>query len=206
MNFINFILLIVILFFSITLHEYSHGWIANRLGDPTAKISGRLTLNPLAHIDLFGTILLPVLLLIISQGGFSFGYAKPIAINPYHFKNPRRDMMWVGLFGPLANFVIAFFLVLFFKLLPFTLFSRVLLEGIVINLILGIFNLIPVPPLDGSRVISALLPYRLFYTYLRMETFGALLIIVLIMLGVFERFVRPLVKTILAFVNIEIIL
>ena len=101
------ILFIIILFFSITMHEFAHGWVAYKLGDLTPKHSGRLTLNPLAHINLFGTVLLPILILIISRGLFSFGYAKPVPINPYNFKNPKKDIRWVGAAGPGSNIIIA---------------------------------------------------------------------------------------------------
>jgi Zn-dependent protease len=200
---LNFILIAAILFFSITLHEYSHGFVASRFGDPTPKASGRLTLNPLAHIDAFGTIILPILLIVLSKGAFSFGYAKPVPINPYHFKNPKKDILWVGLAGPAINFLIVLLLTLILKASNYSFIPEVIIEGILINIILGVFNLMPIPPLDGSRVLSALLPYKLSYFYLKMETFGSFIIILLIMAGFFRWFMFPVVKLIFSLLHIE---
>lgn len=190
------ILLILVLLISITFHEYAHGWMAYKLGDPTPAASGRLTLNPLAHIDPFGTIILPILLLVISKGALSFGYAKPVPINPYHFKNPRKDIMWVGIAGPLANFLIAFILSLMLKMGIPAFFEDVIIWGIIINLILGIFNLIPIPPLDGSKIIASFLPYRLSCGYLKLQIYGFIFIILLINLGFFNLFIIPAIKVI----------
>lgn len=193
---------LLILYISITLHEYSHGWVAYKLGDPTPKESGRLTLNPLAHIDPFGTVIMPLLLIILSRGTFAFGYAKPVPINPYHFRNPKKDILWVGLSGPAANFGIALFLSLLVKL-PFPAFIlEILVWGVVINLILAIFNLLPIPPLDGSRVVAALLPYRASYIYLKMEMAGFFIVVALIMLGFFDWFLFPIVRTMLSILGI----
>ena len=193
---------LLILYISITLHEYSHGWAAYKLGDPTPKESGRLTLNPLAHIDPFGTVIMPLLLIILSRGTFAFGYAKPVPINPYHFRNPKKDILWVGLSGPAANIGIAVFLSLLAKL-PFPAFIlEILVWGVVINLILAIFNLLPIPPLDGSRVVAALLPYRASYIYLKMEMAGFFIVVALIMLGFFDWFLFPIVRTMLSILGI----
>jgi Zn-dependent protease len=200
-------LLIFILYLSITVHEYSHSWMAYKLGDPTPKDSGRLTLNPIAHIDLFGTIILPFLLFKISNGRFSFGYAKPVPINPYHFKNPKKDIMWVGIAGPLANLLIAIFLTLIFKILPTKIpifISEIVIGGLIINLSLAIFNLIPIPPLDGSRVISAFLPYNLSHRYMKMQTAGFFIIALLIMTGILKWFIFPLLKAIISFLGIPV--
>ncbi|UCG35603.1 MAG: site-2 protease family protein [Candidatus Omnitrophota bacterium] len=196
------LLFLLILYVSITLHEYSHGWTASKLGDPTPKESGRLTLNPLAHIDPFGTIIMPLLLIILSRGTFAFGYAKPVPINPYHFRNPKKDIMWVGLSGPLTNLCIALFLSLLAKMPFLSFIAAALIWGVVINLVLAIFNLIPIPPLDGSRIVASLLPYRLAYLYLRMEMAGFFIVILLIMLGFFEWFLFPLVKIMLTILGI----
>lgn len=200
---LNFVLIASLLFISITLHEYSHGFVATKLGDPTPKASGRLTLNPLAHIDIFGTIILPILLFKLSSGKFSFGYAKPVPINPYHFKNPKKDILWVGLAGPAVNFLIATLLIVVLKASNYLFIPEILIEGILINLILGIFNLIPIPPLDGSRVLSALLPYKLSYLYLKMETVGSFIIVLLIMMGFFRWFMFPIVTHIFSLLNIR---
>ena len=171
------IVLILILFISITFHEYAHGWVAYKLGDPTPKMSGRLTINPIAHIDPFGTIALPILLLIASKGAFAIGYVKPVPINPYHFKNPKKDLKLVGAAGPSANIILAIFLTLLFKtgLSIFT--TSAVILGIAINLMLAIFNLIPIPPLDGSRIVASLLPNQLAIKYLKIEPYGFFIIL-----------------------------
>ncbi len=194
---------------AITFHEVSHGFIANRLGDPTARMMGRLTLNPLAHIDLFGTILMPLLLLVFTNGQFVFGYAKPVPINPMNFKNPRRDMAISAAAGPITNIILAMACILTIKLIimplstilsePFT--DKVLLpvalmlkSGIIINVVLASFNMIPIPPLDGGRVLVGLLPNRQAISYSRIETFGFFIVIVLIVTGIAGYFVIPMVN------------
>jgi len=187
-----FFFLIPILLISITFHEYAHGWMAAKLGDPTPAESGRLTFNPLAHIDPFGTVILPGLLLLLSQGAFAFGYAKPVPINPYHFKNPKKDIMWVGLAGPVANFLLALVLVLFLKIgivvLP-DIVNQAIVLGVMINFILGFFNLVPIPPLDGSKIVASFLPHRVACQYLKMEMIGFFLMMILIMSGFFRLFI-----------------
>lgn len=200
---LNFALIASILFISITLHEYSHGLVAAKFGDPTPRASGRLTLNPLAHIDIFGTIILPVLLFKLSSGKFAFGYAKPVPINPYHFKNPKRDILWVGLAGPAVNFLIALLLTIVLKASAYLFIPEIIIEGILINLVLGIFNLIPIPPLDGSRVLSAFLPYKLSYSYLKMDTAGSFIIILLIMAGFSRWFILPIIAFVFSLLNIR---
>ncbi len=196
--------IIAILFFSIIIHEYAHGWVAYRLGDITPKISGRLTLNPLAHIDVFGTILLPIFLLIISRGAFAFGYAKPVPINPYNFRNPKKDIMWVGIAGPLSNFILAIIFILLIKLRLFVGFLYdIFIYGILINLILCIFNLLPLPPLDGSRVVAAFLPYRQALQYLKLEMVGFIVIVGLISLGFLHWFIFPIIRIIFYLFRIE---
>ena len=193
------VFLIVILFLSIAFHECAHGWVAYKLGDPTPKYSGRLTLNPIAHIDPFGTIILPLLLLLASKGTFAIGYAKPVPINTYHFKNPKKDIRWVGAAGPMANFSIALFLTIILKT-RITPFSDVLLAGIFINLILSLFNLIPIPPLDGSKILASLLPNHIVKNYLKLEPYGFIIILGLVMTGFFQWFIVPLAFFILQYV------
>jgi len=194
---------------AITFHEVSHGFIANRLGDPTARMMGRLTLNPLAHIDLFGTVVMPLLLLVFTNGQFVFGYAKPVPINPMNFKNPRRDMAISAAAGPITNIILAMACILAIRLiimplstiLPDPLTDKVLLpaalmlkSGIIINVVLASFNMIPIPPLDGGRVLVGLLPSRQAISYSRIEPFGFFIVIVLIVTGIAGYFVIPMVN------------
>ncbi len=196
------LILILILFISITFHEWAHGWIAYKLGDPTPKQSGRLSLNPLVHIDPLGTIILPLILLVVSTRligqPLAIGYAKPVPINPYHFKNPKRDVALVGLSGPLTNISIALLLSLLIRS-GFPLFTQALVLGIMVNLILAIFNLIPIPPLDGSKILISFLPNDLARHYLKLEPYGFFIIILLIMSGFFKWFIMPLVSAALLF-------
>jgi len=188
---------------ALTVHEFSHGWVAYKLGDMTAKYSGRLTLNPLAHIDPIGTLLLPFILFITTGGRFVFGYAKPVPINYWGLKNPKRDMGLIGLSGPAANLIFAFILSIVWKTLPVDSLLRLILEYLIsINVILGIFNLIPIPPLDGSRILSALLPSNLASQYNRLEPYGFILLLLLITTGVTNIILWPLVRMFLAFLGV----
>ena len=193
-------ILILILFVSITFHEYAHGWVASKLGDPTPKQSGRLSLNPLVHIDPFGTIILPIILLVISTRiigqPFTFGYAKPVPINPYHFKNPKKDIALVGLAGPSMNILIAIVLSLLLRM-GFPLFTQAIILGIMVNLILAIFNLVPIPPLDGSKLLIPFLSKKAIGIYLKLEPYAFLIIALLLMSGFFKWFILPLVSLIL---------
>ncbi|MCF7874026.1 MAG: site-2 protease family protein [Candidatus Omnitrophica bacterium] len=204
MELIFSILRIAILVFSLCFHEYCHGWAASKLGDPTPKESGRLTLNPLAHIDLFGTIILPILLAMTA--GFPIGYAKPVPINPNHFKNPKKDIKWIGLSGPMANMLLLLVFIILIKInFPFKPF---LIYGLIINLIFATINLIPIPPLDGSRVVASFLPYKLSRSYLKIEPYGIILVIILIIIsfktGIFRKFILISMKAIFNLSNINI--
>jgi Zn-dependent protease len=177
--------------FAITVHEVAHGWIASKLGDKTALIMGRLTLNPLKHIDILGTIIVPGILLLL--GGFVFGWAKPVPVTWSNLKKPRRDMALVAIAGPITNLLMAFIWACIGKLgiimlthgFPGGLAIQYMgSAGILINLMLMFLNLIPIPPLDGSRVISSILPPRWSYRYNRMELFGFFILIALLATGV----------------------
>lgn len=172
------IIFILILLPSVTIHEYAHGWVAKQLGDPTAKEAGRLTLNPIAHIDPVGTVLVPIMLLIMSWGRFAFAWAKPVPVNPRYFRNPRRDMMWVGMAGPCANIGLAILAAVMVRIgmIPKGLYPIFFLI-IFLNLILATFNLVPIPPLDGSRILTGLLPRERAYAYMRIEAFGGIILL-----------------------------
>lgn len=191
------VIFLPILIFSAIIHECAHGWVAEKCGDPTARLAGRITLNPIPHIDPVGTILLPVLLLIISQGRVALACAKPVPVDFRNLRNPKQDMMKVGVAGPFANIVLALcgvFLLRVLKISPFSLGAQIIAIGIFINILLAIFNLIPIPPLDGSRIIIGVLPPRAAYNYSRLEPYG--IFIVLIALLVF-RLIEPLFELII---------
>ncbi|RJP28804.1 MAG: site-2 protease family protein [Candidatus Omnitrophota bacterium] len=202
---LTFLISFAILIPAMTIHEFSHGWVAYKLGDPTAKYSGRLTLNPLAHIDPIGTILLPLMLFISTQGRFVFGAAKPVPINFMALRNPKRDIIWVGASGPLSNLLLAFLFSFILKLLPMPdILSIIISQFVLINVVLGIFNLIPIPPLDGSRIIMGLLPNQLSEKYAQIEPFGFIIIIALIWMGILNILVWPVVYLVLGLLGIGI--
>jgi Zn-dependent protease len=185
--FLSILLLAPTMLFALTFHEYAHGWVANRLGDPTAKVLGRLSLNPLVHLDLFGTVLLP-LFLIVTRAPFVFGWAKPVPIDPFNLRHPRKDMIWVGMAGPAANFLLALACGLIIRLLgllgvgfggSLDFILMILACFVLINLVFSAFNLIPIPPLDGSRVVAGLLPLPWAMRYIQLERFGMILLILL---------------------------
>lgn len=178
---------VLVFLLSVTLHECCHGFLADRLGDRTAREAGRLTLNPLRHIDPFWTVLLPLLLFISTRGQFAIGMAKPVPVNFLNLRHPKRDMIWVAAAGPGANFLLAALLSLLFKLYPLSLF----LYAAYFNLGLGLFNLIPVPPLDGSRMVTGLLPNALARHYLRLEPFGFLIVLALYFTGMIYWIITP---------------
>jgi len=176
---------LIIILFSAIIHEYMHGWMADRLGDPTARDAGRLTLNPVAHIDLWGSILMPALIYIGTGGGLIFGYAKPVPFNPYNLRDQKYGVAKVAIAGPLANLITALFFGLFLRFMPglnMVMFS--LLAAIVqINLVLMIFNLLPIPPLDGSKVILPFLSYDWQMKLLRFEQYGFILVLFFVFFG-----------------------
>jgi len=183
--------------FAITLHEAAHGYIALRFGDATAKMLGRVTLNPLKHIDPIGTILVPALTIML--GGILFGWAKPVPVNFNNLRRPKQDMLWVAAAGPGANLVMALFWAASIKLahlLPASAYTEPMIlmgaAGVTINAILAALNLLPVPPLDGGRIAVSLLPPRLAYSLARIEPYGMFILIALLFTGVLSIIIGPL--------------
>ena len=184
---IDTIFFIAILVMSVVIHEVSHGYAANLLGDPTARLEGRLTLNPLKHLDPFGSIILPLLMFLV-PGGIIFGWAKPVPVNPLNFKNLRRGELMVSAAGILANFALAIAAAViyhFLDALPQTfpaILGSLLRFTVTINLVLGVFNLFPIPPLDGSKVLLSQLPLNLAKQYQRLEPYGILILLIFMMI------------------------
>ena len=200
----NFITQLIILapplLLALTVHEFAHGYIAYRLGDPTAKSLGRLTLNPLKHLDPIGTIAFFFI---------KFGWAKPVPVNPAYFKNPKKDMLWVALAGPATNLGLAIISAIVTKLiwalasiLPYSTtaeailvpLNAMLIASVWINLVLCIFNFLPIPPLDGSRILTGLLPDDLARSYLQVEKYGFIIILVLAFSGVLSKVIVPVIS------------
>lgn len=195
--------------FGITVHEVAHGWVASKLGDQTAKMMGRLTLNPIKHIDPVGTILVPLIMLMLTP--YAFGWAKPVPVDWRNLRRPKQDMAWVAIAGPGANLgmlilwaILAKIVFLTGDLYPgiakmlFTMCSA----GILINAILMILNLIPVPPLDGSRVLTAFLSPMWAYRFNQLERYGLIILAVLLISGLLGRIMQPLVLAVLKFVEL----
>ena len=189
--------------FAITLHEAAHGYVAKYFGDLTAYSQGRVSLNPIRHIDPFGTVILPLMLAAIAKfigGGFIFGWAKPVPVNFGNLRHPKRDMLWVAAAGPAANLVMAIFWVLMVKLsytdiagelsLPLALMGA---AGVMVNAIFMVLNLLPIPPLDGGRIMVSLLPHRLAYPFSRIEPYGFIIILVLLFTKVLDYVMWPLI-------------
>jgi Zn-dependent protease len=196
---IQLIIMVPPLLLALTAHEFAHGYVAFRLGDPTAQASGRLTLNPLKHLDPLGTIAFFV---------FRFGWAKPVPVNAAYFKNPQKDMLWVALAGPATNFILAVISALMTKTVMFLYQSiplsalgqailvplgSTLIASVWINLVLCVFNFLPIPPLDGSRILAGLLPPDLARSYASIERYGFILVIILAVTGVLSKLILPLI-------------
>lgn len=186
--------------FAITLHEAAHGYAARYFGDPTAWQMGRVSLNPVRHIDLVGTIIIPAAILLFSGGTFLFGYAKPVPIDFTRLRNPKKDMFWVALAGPGANLFMAFcwaFMLKLAWLMPSNMFTVPLSEmskiGIVVNCVLMVLNLLPLPPLDGGRIAVSLLPHRLAWQFAKIEPWGFPILLLLLFTGILSAIMNPLV-------------
>ncbi len=194
-------ILLVPVLMAVTFHELAHGWVAYKLGDPTAKDAGRLTLNPIKHLDVLGTIVFFVTRMI--------GWAKPVPVNPFNFKNPKRDMAWVAVAGPAMNILLAAGFTLLLKILLAIPISRssflisllmplamMFKAGIIINVGLAIFNIIPIPPLDGSKILEGLLPVEAALQYAKLERYGFIILILLIFTHVVDYVIFPIIRVI----------
>ncbi len=216
MNIITLVISLFVLLFAITIHEAAHGWAAAKFGDFTAQSMGRVTLNPIAHIDPIGTVLLPLLLVI--AGAPPFGWAKPVPVNPFNLRNPRRDNLWISAAGPASNLTaatLALFGILILKFLnprvtsflqaflmgrgglpqgvyPLEGLSLILFYGVLVNAYLAVFNLIPVPPLDGSGVLMGFLSEEAAQKYDRIRPYGFIIVLALIYLGLLRIIIRPI--------------
>lgn len=185
--------------FAITVHEAAHGYAARHFGDNTAYAMGRITLNPMKHIDPFGTIAMPLLLYFATSGAFLFGYAKPVPVNFGNLRHPKRDMVWVALAGPASNFVQAILWAVAYTLMTATgineiFFLKMAQAGVLVNLVMWAFNLFPLPPLDGGRILVGLLPWKLAHAVSRVEPFGFFIVMGLVIMGVVGTWwLRPLI-------------
>lgn len=186
--------------FAITVHEAAHGYAARHFGDNTAYMMGRITLNPIKHIDPVGTILMPLLLYFATSGAFLFGYAKPVPVNFSNLRNPKKHMVWVALAGPASNFIQAIgWAVLLVALVGAGVDERFFIEmaraGVLVNLVMWAFNLFPLPPLDGGRILTSLLPPRLAYSFSRIEPYGFFIVLALVVAGIVGSvWLRPLIS------------
>jgi Zn-dependent protease len=187
--------------YAITMHEAAHGWVARKLGDNTAYMLGRVSINPFKHIDPVGTVLVPILLL--SLGGFIFGWAKPVPVNEHSLKNPKRDMAIVSAAGPLANLIMAILWAYVIKLSfyikslgyeQYAILEAVGNAGIIINVVLGMFNLLPIPPLDGSKIVYSFITRRMYFFYSKLEPYGFFILLALLVSGVLGEILGPMIQ------------
>jgi len=194
------ILALVPIITAITLHEAAHGWVAFKLGDSTAKDLGRITVNPIKHIDPLGTVIIPVVMIIVT--GYAFGYAKPVPVDVRNFEHPQKDMALVALAGPLSNFIMAIFwtflLMVVHKFMPqgavTNAASYMAGIGVIINIVLMVINLLPMLPLDGGRIVMGVLPFKWATVFVRSESFGMWLVILLLVTGILGKILMPMVQ------------
>lgn len=201
----KYILQLSVLFFSVIIHEVAHGYVAYKRGDPTAKLMGRLTLNPVSHVDIFGSIVLPLVLMI--SGAPIFGWAKPVPVNPARLYKPKTDMLWVSLAGCAANFLLAILAGIGMALIRnfassdmsvFVPVYQILQTVLIINIVLPVLNLIPIPPLDGSRVVYYLLPREMAIQYDKIGMYGFFIIFALLFTGILWKIISPVVYFLIA--------
>ncbi len=206
------IIQILVVLFALSVHESAHGWMAEKFGDPTARLQGRITLNPIAHIDPVGTIVFPLILAII--GAPVFGWAKPVMVNPNNLRNPKKDNIYISAAGPVSNIIVAIIsiiLFLIFKRVALTgaapgnshvieAVSLILLYTILINIFLAIFNLIPIPPLDGSGIIEGVLKGDALVNYEKIKPYGFFILLAIIYLGIFDMIANPIIKIVMRLV------
>lgn len=194
--------------FAITVHEAAHGYAARHFGDMTAYVQGRISLNPLRHIDPIGTILVPLLLYWSTQGHFLFGWAKPVPVNFSRLRNPKKDMLWVAAAGPGSNLAMAIFWVFVLKFstglpasmtLPLSLMGQ---AGVMVNVVLMVLNLLPLPPLDGGRIAVSLLPHRLAYHFAAVERYGFAILLVLMFSGILGRILGPVIEAVIGLLSL----
>lgn len=194
--------------FAITLHEAAHGYVARLFGDPTAHLMGRITLNPIKHVDPVGTVLVPALLLFVTKGAFLFGWAKPVPVDFGRLRHPKRDMLWVAAAGPGSNLLMALGWAMMLKFavgMPENAYSLPLAEmaraGINVNAVLMLLNLLPLPPLDGGRIAVSLLPHALAWRFARIERFGFVILLALMFMGGLNLILTPLLRSFLFFIK-----
>jgi len=178
-------------------HEYAHGWMANQLGDPTAKYAGRLTLNPVVHIDKWGTLIMPLLLIVLTQGRFLFAYAKPVPYNPYNLKNQKWGPVAVAVAGPASNLFLAFVFGQIMRYVPNGSLSMLLSIVVYANVLLAVFNMLPIPPLDGSKLLYAVLPDSMWKVKQLLEQYGFFILLAFIMVGF--TWIHPIINFIYLF-------
>lgn len=217
-------IMVLPLIFAVTLHEAAHAWVADKKGDPTARQLGRITLNPLAHIDPFGTVIIPLLMFVST--GFIFGYAKPVPVNPFNLRRPKEDMAWVAAAGPGMNLLLAVISGVFYRLLTDSTFMgggalgstvsffivplrEMFRFSVMINVVLMVFNLIPIPPLDGGRVLVGLLPRAQAQLVSRIEPYGMPIMLIVVFMdpfGLMREIVWPLVSSVTGYIFGDLII